>query len=263
MDELDKKIIQIYEDTIVKPMYERRSMRTNMKWATLKKRLKMLKRFRKKKPKKTRFAFNVKLWKKKTKTGGVNGMLKKLLRKIGIKEEREVDYEDKILALAQFLDIDPEDVGQPSWGGYEAEGGEYEVLTDSEADDFARQYIEDSVWAFNTWFLINHIDIEDVNRYFGFSSSYYDEDEEEDIEIDDEEEVFYIHMGMGFEEWLEQEQQKAESSNDTIQNLIGDFDAFVDDAISADGRGHFISFYDGEENEEEVNGTDYYIYRTN
>lgn len=32
---------------------------------------------------------------------------------------------------------------------------------------------------------------------------------------------------------------------------------------SFDGRGHYLASYDGEEHEEEVNGTTYYIYRIN
>ena len=56
--------------------------------------------------------------------------------------------------------------------------------------------------------------------------------------------------------------KKCEGANDAILALIkktdGGLDGFVEDAISADGRGHFLSSYDGDENEE--NG--FYIYRT-
>jgi hypothetical protein len=44
---------------------------------------------------------------------------------------------------------------------------------------------------------------------------------------------------------------------------LWDIDSLVEDAISADGRGHFLSSYDGDENEETVNGQTFYIYRTN
>ena len=54
---------------------------------------------------------------------------------------------------------------------------------------------------------------------------------------------------------------KYDDANDTILALIDDFDEFVSDAISADGRGRFLSYYDGEENEEVVNGETYFIYR--
>ena len=57
--------------------------------------------------------------------------------------------------------------------------------------------------------------------------------------------------------------QKCEGANDAILALIektdGGLEGFVEDAISADGRGHFLSSYDGEENEE----GDFFIYRIN
>ena len=45
--------------------------------------------------------------------------------------------------------------------------------------------------------------------------------------------------------------------------MIKDFDDFVSDAISSDGRGHFVANYDHDESIEEVNNTQYFIYRTN
>jgi hypothetical protein len=50
-----------------------------------------------------------------------------------------------------------------------------------------------------------------------------------------------------------------ESARPIVEALIEDMDHFVSDAICADGRGHFLSQYDGEENEE----GEFYIYRTN
>ena len=48
-----------------------------------------------------------------------------------------------------------------------------------------------------------------------------------------------------------------------LKRLIKDWDHFVQDAVSSDGRGHFLSGYDGAENEEKVDGVWYFIYRTN
>ena len=46
----------------------------------------------------------------------------------------------------------------------------------------------------------------------------------------------------------------------TLGTVFGpSMDEFIEDAISSDGRGHFLSPYDGEENEE----GDYFIYRIN
>lgn len=268
----NERIQNIYESTIIEPMIDEKRSRVRGKktpWRALKKRLKRLKgRFKRKKSKKTKEAFNSQYFNKKGKR--IRDKFKKLLKRI-MKEDAALDIEPRMLALAQHLGIKdkrdiPDEIEQNSWGGYDAEGGEYEVLTDDEADQRARDYIEESVWAFNTWFLENHIDVEDANRYFGFEDSYYDEDEEEEIEIGDADEVFYMGMGMDLTEYIEQEQQKAEGGNDTLASLVNassGMDNFVDEAISADGRGHFLNTYDGEEHEEEVDGSWYYIYRTN
>ena len=104
---------------------------------------------------------------------------------------------------------------------------DYLVLTDEEADEKAKEYILDSVWAFTPSFLAS---------FTGF-----------DIE------VFEAIQNNG----------RCESNNAAILSMIEDEDDFVSDAISADGRGHFMSTYDGEENEEEVNGETFYIYRIN
>jgi len=98
-------------------------------------------------------------------------------------------------------------------------------LSDEEADERAEEYILDSVWAFNPSFLSYHTDID--------------------------EEVFKLL------------QDKCEGSNDAILRMIKDKDYFVEDAINSDGRGHFISFYDGEEHEQYINNNFYYCYRIN
>jgi len=102
---------------------------------------------------------------------------------------------------------------------------DYSVLTDDEADKAVKGYIEESVCFFNSSFIASHSDVD--------------------------------------EEVIKKLQELYEDSNTAIKSLIKDFDHFVDDAICADGRGHFLSSYDGEENEINVNGNTYYIYRTN
>jgi len=106
---------------------------------------------------------------------------------------------------------------------------DYLVLTDEEANEKCAENIKDSLWAFNASFIIDH------------SKLPYDA----------------IEMVQGYQE------SKCEGANDTIEALIDDIDTFIEDAISADGRGHFINTYDGEENEETVNGETFYIYRIN
>ena len=137
------------------------------------------------------------------------------------------DYDDKACALAAHLGCDLDDVNESQWGEFEAEGGDYLVLTDDEADEKAHEYIEQSVWAFNASFLECHIDAldaDDIDRLRG---------------------------------------DRCEDCNDALVKLIDDFEYFVQDAINADGRGHFLSSYDGNEEEEEIDGMMYFIYRTN
>jgi hypothetical protein len=100
----------------------------------------------------------------------------------------------------------------------------YGVYTDEEADEKAAEYIKESVWAFNADFIC------------GYGSPL-------------------SPMVKAYQE------KECEGANDAILELITDLDDFVQRAISADGRGHFLSSYDGEENEETVNGETYYIYR--
>ena len=131
----------------------------------------------------------------------------------------------KIQTMAEFLecDIDQVDVETYDNNAFSCGSlsGEYLILTDEEADQSAEDYIKDSVWAFNSSFLASHTGID--------------------------------------EEIFEMLQDKCESSNEVITNSIKDMEEFIADAIGADGRGHFISSYDGEE--EELN--DFFIYRIN
>lgn len=112
---------------------------------------------------------------------------------------------------------------------FSSDDDEYLVLTDEEADAQAKDYILDSVWAFKKSFLDAHSDTIS--------------------ELDDKS---FAHI-----------QELCEGANKMILAMIDDKDHFVDDAILSDGRGNFLSGYDGEENEIESDGTWYFIYRTN
>jgi len=106
---------------------------------------------------------------------------------------------------------------------------DYSVYTNEEADEAAKEYIEESVWAFNASFIIDHskLPCEAIEMVQVFQEKYED------------------------------------AANETILALINDFDEFVSDAISADGRGHFMNSYDGHEHEVNIDGTYYYVYRMN
>jgi hypothetical protein len=109
-----------------------------------------------------------------------------------------------------------------------ADGDEYLVLTDKEADEAVAENIKDSLWAFNANFILSEC---------GLASS-------------------------GAESLKTMQEKSCESANDFILSLVErtcGFKSFVESAISADGRGHFLSSYDGDELE--LDG-DFYAYRT-
>ena len=122
------------------------------------------------------------------------------------------------------------DYGESSPQDWRDETG-YIICTDEEADELAYDYIVDSLWAFTPSFLAG----------------------ETGIDID----VFEALAANG----------KCESNNDAIGSLIKStcgLDEFVDSAISADGRGHFIAHYDHNEHEVKyVGDKTFYIYRVN
>lgn len=132
----------------------------------------------------------------------------------------------KAQALANFLDVNVNEIIEESEDLFTYGREEYLVFTDEEADDAAKDYILESLWAFNKSFLDGHSKII--------------------AEIPDK-------------EFQEMQGSLCESFNAAILKMLDDVDYFVEDAIKCDGRGHFLSGYDGEENEE----GEYFIYRTN
>lgn len=149
------------------------------------------------------------------------------VEQVEIKKDDDLTQNEKVRALQNHLNLNDDEVNNITFNGDEFLHGdrEYLILTDDEAEEKATDYIRESVWAFNSSFLSSHTGID--------------------------EDVFKLLS------------EKCESSNDAILSMIKDFDHFVSDAICSDGRGHFISFYDGDEHIEEINNTEYFIYRTN
>lgn len=136
----------------------------------------------------------------------------------------------KIEALAAHLDIILEEgetledyIDEESDTEFHAEGNDYLVLTDDEADAAVVEYVKDSAWAFNSSFLAEFTELP--------------------------EEVFTSMQG------------NCEDSNSAVLSLIekcGEgIEAFAAEASSADGRGHFLNWWNGAE---DVEG-DFYIYR--
>ena len=141
----------------------------------------------------------------------------------------ETEMRNKKEALEMFLGEKVENLCDNT---FESESGEeYMVLTDEEADNEAENSIRESLWAFNADFILEH------------TNFYHNSTEEKDR--------IFINSVKVMQNTL------CENANSLVYAMIEDLDIFIDDAIEADGRGHFISMYDGEENEQ--NG--FYIYR--
>lgn len=137
-------------------------------------------------------------------------------------------------ALATFIDCQPDEFTHEG-EGYDGNGErfslgsqEYLVCTDEEADSAVHNYIRENLWAFRPTFL---------RQYIGKNG-----------------------LPMEGEAMLEAFQEKCECANESLLAMVGDrFDELVMDAIGCDGRGPFLSPYDGEEHE----SGNFYVYRTN
>lgn len=145
-----------------------------------------------------------------------------------------MNKEEQIKALAELLEVSEDEITESEYGDentFSCDGAEYLVLDEEGADAKAREEIEYDLWAFNADFVIRHCKNYDEMDNYEYQSAV--------------------------ESLRHAQEQCCENANGLVKALIDDMDEFVDDAITADGRGHFISRYDGEENE--MNGL--YIYR--
>lgn len=142
----------------------------------------------------------------------------------------------KIEALAKHLKCSVDKISENGANNmFDVSSQEYLVLTDDEAQERATEDIENSLWAFRAEFL----------------ESYMPEGVEADT--------------------IKIIQEKCEDANPAImqliqwnlrsgpENLLLNQMHFINDAIMSDGRGHFISHYDGEE----IEAGEYFIYRLN
>ena len=141
-------------------------------------------------------------------------------------------------ALRVFFNIPEDQAVIPSVyedNVFEVGKAEYLVLTEKEADEYAREAIENELWAFNADFILHH------NKNCDKLSNW--------------------EWDAAIETIKKAQANLAESLNGLMRCLISDLDEFVDDAICEDGRGHFLAHYDGDEDEQEIDGVTYYIYR--
>ena len=135
----------------------------------------------------------------------------------------------RIDVLAKFLQVEVDDLTVTKYdeNNFEIGEKEYMILTEEEAQEKAKEYILDSIWAFNADFIIEHSKV---------------------LDFDDASQSIIKAI-----------QEQCENGNEAMKKLIDDIDTFIEDAINADGRGHFMNSYDGNEAQE----GEYFIYRIN
>ena len=134
-----------------------------------------------------------------------------------------------IVALAEEFGCAPRDVSERNDGEYVIDGLDYLVLTDREADDKVEEYVEETLWAFSPNFLASVTGVDEF--------------------------VFEAIQDNG----------RCEGNNETIMSILNATDTVISEvaheAINWDGRGHFLSQYDGQEIEVYADGEYYYCYR--
>lgn len=127
--------------------------------------------------------------------------------------------EEKAKLLADYLGESVEHIGGEN---YETESGrEYFILTDEEATEAAREEIGRTLWAFNADFILEHAHNSDEPTSFEWLT--------------------------GIESIKKAQAEQCEDFNGLARCLVGNLEQFASDAIEADGRGHFLAAYDGDE----------------
>ena len=150
------------------------------------------------------------------------------------RETHTMKTETKIQALVKFLDLGSDDIQATRYDPdiFDVDGAEYLVLDDLEADARARAAIGDSLYAFNTSFIAAHSDV---------------------LQTDGAKRAF-----------AKMTDDLCEDANAFVKGVIRDYEHFLDDALKADGRAHFLNTYDGEEHEVSLEtGLTLYVYRVN
>jgi hypothetical protein len=138
-------------------------------------------------------------------------------------------------AASKILGCDVDDVECLTYDHYGLKifsngGEEYAIGSDEEADKAINQYMQDSVWTFRPEFIASHTKAGATN---------------------------------GMIKAITALQESCEDCNEDLKSLIENLDDFIEDAVSADGRGMFLSPYDNEEQEIKIDGEYFYAYRLN
>jgi hypothetical protein len=128
-----------------------------------------------------------------------------------VEERKEILV--KYFKEEEGTEVDIEDIELEPTGldcVFDTPEGEYTVLTDDEAQEEAKEYIKQSLWSFNSYFLLD-----------------------------------YLPDGVT-EEVIEALRPQCEGANEAILSMVGDkLDELVEDATGADGIGHYLNTYAG------------------
>ena len=147
-----------------------------------------------------------------------------------LKQEVLSEYDERVIALAQHLNIDLDP--------------DFESYVDEEASEEEQQEQRDEA----IFEVTNELD--NIVEGHGNMFSYYNED-------------YYV---LTDSEADDMEDQQLDNYIDECLEIPDDIRPYFDEEkwkrdARMDGRGHIISSYDGAEYEETVEGTTYYIYR--
>ena len=136
-------------------------------------------------------------------------------------ETKEITTRTRKAVLAEYLKLKVETIEDVYRSGFIVNDQEWRVLTNEEAEQATEACIADSLWAFNCGFLVSYMpDMPGENEQWERTKKAI----------------------------LKMQGTLCEDANPIIRALIADrYEDFVEDAICADGRGHFLSGYDGEE----------------
>ena len=121
--------------------------------------------------------------------------------------------------LAEYLECIKSDIIKEEYDEnlYSYGNQSYLILSEKQALRRCKEYILDSLWAFNSDFIVSQLNIyNEINT----------------LTIED----------------VDNLKELCENANPIIRNLIGEnINNFINEAIATDGMGHFLASYDGVE----------------
>ena len=165
-----------------------------------------------------------------------------------------INQEERIAALAQYLEIDPDSIEEGyAENLFELEDGrEFFVFEEDEVFDAIRDEIQNIfddlglssfTPRFQEWILENAVDDDFVEEVFAEEMDLMEDDspaaakELRDAMVTVDQQREYLQNSWGIEEF---------GSWAARSNAL-DFDAITKEALNWDGAAHFIAFYDGKE----------------